>query len=276
MQTQPGAFRLFAFRGITVSLHWTWFLIAGWVILERGFTGRLEIDAAIYLSLFAIVLLHEFGHALACRQVGGKAERILLWPLGGVAYVQPPPRPGPVLWSIAAGPLVNVALAPPLIWASYAVNGGLLADPASLWGAYLQAVAGINLVLLIFNLLPVYPLDGGQILMALLWFVVGRGQALRAVSVIGLFAGAGAVGVALYHQNLLFGVLALFIVWQAWVGLRSARILLRFEKQGVSYGDLQAMLAQRHRQAQAQQPLDARFRVLSEEPPSGPSPDPPR
>ena len=62
-----------------------------------------------YLALFLIVMLHEFGHALACRQVGGTANRIVLWPLGGVAYVNPPQRPGATLWSIAAGPLVNVA-----------------------------------------------------------------------------------------------------------------------------------------------------------------------
>jgi len=70
------------------------------------------------LSLFLIVLMHEFGHQLACRQVGGKTSDIILWPLGGVAYVSPPQRPGAQLWSIAAGPLVNVALFPVLsiIW----------------------------------------------------------------------------------------------------------------------------------------------------------------
>ena len=64
------------------------------------------------LALFLIVLMHEFGHQLACRQVGGQTHDIMLWPLGGVAYVSPPQRPGAQLWSIAAGPLVNVALFP--------------------------------------------------------------------------------------------------------------------------------------------------------------------
>ena len=64
------------------------------------------------LALFLIVLIHEFGHQLACRQVGGKTHDIILWPLGGVAYVSPPQRPGAQLWSIAAGPLVNVVLFP--------------------------------------------------------------------------------------------------------------------------------------------------------------------
>ena len=73
-----------------------------------------------YLTLFLIVLTHEFGHALACRSVGGQANQIVLWPFGGVAYVSPPQRPGAVLWSIVAGPLVNVVLVPD----SFASSGG--------------------------------------------------------------------------------------------------------------------------------------------------------
>ena len=57
-----------------------------------------------YLALFVIVMLHEFGHVLACRQVGGRANRIVLRPLGGIIYVQPPQRPGATLWSITAAP----------------------------------------------------------------------------------------------------------------------------------------------------------------------------
>ncbi len=86
-----------------------------------------------YLALFLIVTIHEFGHALACRQVGGTANQIVLWPLGGVAYVDPPPRPGATLWSIAAGPLVNVALLPVLYvlsrWAGH--RGGRRRRPIS-------------------------------------------------------------------------------------------------------------------------------------------------
>ena len=67
-----------------------------------------------FYALFSIVLIHEFGHQLACRSVGGKTHDIVLWPLGGVAYVSPPQRPGAQLWSIAAGPLVNVVLIPVL------------------------------------------------------------------------------------------------------------------------------------------------------------------
>jgi DNA-directed RNA polymerase subunit RPC12/RpoP len=152
--------------------------------------------------------------------VGGKADRIILWPLGGVAYVSPPMRPGAVLWSIVAGPLVNVALLPvtlPWLW---------LANTSSA-NVYLQSVAGINLILLIFNLLPIYPLDGGKILWALLWFVIGQGRALMVASVIGLFGAAGLGALALWIGDTWLGILALFAAFQAWVGFKSAREMRR-------------------------------------------------
>src|SRR5579863_10174022 len=106
-----GSFRLFRVKNIDVYLNWTWFLVAVFEIQARhGYYTSILWNVLEYLALFAVVLMHEFGHALACRSVGGRAERILLWPLGGVAYVQPPPRPGALLWSIVAGPLVNFVL----------------------------------------------------------------------------------------------------------------------------------------------------------------------
>jgi Zn-dependent protease len=99
--------------GISVYMHWSWLLVAFFEMQYRVNTYTSQFwNAAEYVALFAIVLLHEFGHVLACRQVGGKADQIVLWPLSGIAFVSPPPRPGAVLWSIAAGPLVNVVLVP--------------------------------------------------------------------------------------------------------------------------------------------------------------------
>src|SRR3954466_6779267 len=114
--TRQGSFRLFRIAGIDVFLHWSWFLAA--MILMNQPLGHYVSPiwkVLEYLALFGIVLLHEMGHALACRQVGGQANQIVLWPLGGVAYVDPPQRPGATLWSIAAGPLVNVVLLPILL-----------------------------------------------------------------------------------------------------------------------------------------------------------------
>src|ERR1051325_5477832 len=100
LPTRQGSIRLFRLAGIEVFLNWTWLLGAIYFLQyqRREFSSLIWVGLE-YLSLFAIVLMHEFGHALACRSVGGRANEIILWPLGGVAYVSPPQRPGPILWS---------------------------------------------------------------------------------------------------------------------------------------------------------------------------------
>src|SRR5664279_3803090 len=121
MPTHKGSFKIFTLAGISVFVHWSWFLVAIYSIQFRTHEFSSMIwNVLEYLSLFAIVLIHEFGHQLACRQVGGKTHDIVLWPLGGVAYVSPPQRPGAQLWSIAAGPLVNLVLIPVLaaLWSA--------------------------------------------------------------------------------------------------------------------------------------------------------------
>ncbi|MGB0766652.1 MAG: site-2 protease family protein [Phycisphaeraceae bacterium] len=233
-----GSFKLFRLFGIDVFLHWSWFLIAVFLIPRFGqgvFTGGgntpMVWSAALYITLFAIVLLHEFGHALACRQVGGQAKHIVLWPLGGVAFVQPPHRPGAHLWSIVAGPLVNVMLVPATVIAYYLVRGELFLLPES--GNNVQAFAFyvmvMNAGLLVFNMLPVYPLDGGQTLLALLWFVVGRVKALKFASVVGLVAAAIVLLLSVIFYEPWYLVMALFVGLQAWNGFRLAGALAKMD-----------------------------------------------
>src|SRR5690242_17046978 len=187
-----GSIRLFRFSGITVFLHWSWFVLAIYEI-QRPFGRYHSITWNIleYVGVFVIVTMHEFGHALACRQTGGEANQIVLWPLGGVAYVDPPPRPGATLWSIAAGPLVNVALLPVLIilWILSRSLGWAEVMPNAF--GFVRSLCVINTGLLVFNLLPIYPLDGGQILRALLWFPFGRARSLVAATIIGFVGVAG-------------------------------------------------------------------------------------
>src|SRR5205814_2182443 len=151
-----GSLRLFRFAGIDVFLHWAWFLVAAFEISNRTRNYSSPVwNVLEYLTLFLIVMVHEFGHALACRQVGGIADRIMQWPLGGVAYVDPPPRPGATLWSIAAGPLVTLALIPilKLIGISSRSFGWAATMPDAY--AFLSAIWFMNWGLLIFNLLPI-------------------------------------------------------------------------------------------------------------------------
>lgn len=204
--------RLFRAFGIDVYVHWAWIFVAIYQINYRAnaysFIGW---KIAEYLALFLIVLIHEFGHALATRQVGGKADQILLWPLGGVAYVSPPARPGAELWSIAAGPLVNVVLFfvfTAIAWfKGIPLFGEVLSDP----DAFLRNLWFINTGLLIFNLLPVYPLDGGQIFRSLLWFIIGRARSMYVAAIFG-FLGAAALGLwALSTRSLWLGIITFYL-----------------------------------------------------------------
>ncbi len=225
---QRGSLRLLRVLGIDVFVHWSWLIVA---VLEyqyhaqRKDMGSPVWYVALYLTLFGIVMLHEFGHALACRQVGGKADRIYLWPLGGVAFVQPPPRPEAYLWSLAAGPLVNLVLVPITLAPCLAAYfGGWWGTPAA---SFLVMICGMNFFLLFFNMLPIFPLDGGQILHALLWMVIGRAQSLLVVTILGLMGAGGLMLVGLVPGWWPLLVIGGFAALASLAGLVRARTLLR-------------------------------------------------
>jgi Zn-dependent protease len=219
-----GSFRLFRFAGIDVYLHWSWLLVAAFLLSTRQHAYSSPLwNIAEYLALFGLVLLHEFGHALACRQVGGIAHKIVLWPLGGIAFVSPPPRPGPVLWSLAAGPLVNLVLAPILIGTVILLNRTGVAAAQPELAELMWMIALINGVLLVFNLLPVYPLDGGQILRSLLWFIVGPRRSLLIASSIGLVGVLVLVGIAIVRRDWWLGFISLYLGGNCWQTFRHAR-----------------------------------------------------
>src|SRR5213595_3495128 len=227
-----GTIRLFKFSGITVYLHFSWFLIAAYEFTRRmGVYSSPVWSALEYISLFAIVLLHEFGHALACRQTGGVADRIVLWPLGGIAFVNPPRRPGAMLWSIAAGPLVNVVLLPILTILLFSI-GVPETNEASDLSRFVFHLWWINLGLLIFNLLPVYPLDGGQILRSLLWFPLGEIRSLQIASVIGLIGSIALAGLMLFLGMDIFwtAIMSLFLISRAVAGWQYSKALILEEE----------------------------------------------
>lgn len=231
ISTQSGSIRLFRLAGVQVFLHWSWFVVALVEMSTRSRAyGSPAWNVAEYLTLFFIVLLHEYGHALATRQTGGQADEIILWPLGGIAFVRAPQRPGAQLWSVAAGPLVNVLLVPVLFglqWARLNLGWGL--DSADL-GRFLRAVFWINGSLLVFNLLPVYPLDGGQILRSLLWYPLGRARSLQIASVVGFVGLAALVGLALWQRSIWMGIMVLFLGQQCLSGYKQAQALLALHR----------------------------------------------
>jgi len=241
MPTRSWSFRLFRLFGIDVYLSWFWFLVPVYFIGHtQSFSSALWILLAC-VALFLIVLIHEFGHQLACRQTGGKTNDIILWPFGGVAYVNSPQRAGAQLWSIAAGPLVNVILIPILSALVFICShlGWYDSHPDAY--DFIQIVWLINIRLLIFNMLPIFPLDGGQILRSLLWFPFGRTNSLFVATIIGF------VGITvMILMDLLFlvspetnflgldpiwlGMIIFFLLRSCWNGFKQAQALSRAAK----------------------------------------------
>ncbi len=228
LPTSQGSFRLFRLFGIQVFLHWTWFILAYY----RFQTGKDLYEKPIwmiweYVTLFGIVLLHEFGHSLACRSVGGRADTIILWPFGGIAFVQPPPRPGANLWSIAAGPLVNVLLVPVIFGIrTFATASGFApeySDPAR----FLEMLEWINLLLLVFNILPIYPLDGGQIFQSILWYFIGHAKSVIVAASTGIVLSVAGGGYLLLQGEYFVALIAVFLISQSWRSLQWARASLK-------------------------------------------------
>ncbi len=208
--------------GIRVRVHVIFIIYAVAQLLFAGIsrdTLGLSFTAIAIAWLFVIVLLHEFGHCFACRWVGGEADDILMWPLGGLASVLPPDTPKGNLVTTIGGPAVNAILLVPLagLMYVYGMADRLLFNPLDLsfalggltWGQTALFLAYVvNLAILLFNvLLPIFPLDGGRILYASMWTKLGKRRAMDIALMVG-FVGAIALGVfgLVANQTLLLGV----------------------------------------------------------------------
>jgi stage IV sporulation protein FB len=207
------ALPLYRLGGITVKVH-VFFVL--YIVLELIFANTRS-DAigmgytALFLgTLFVLVLLHEYGHCLACRFVGGEADEILMWPLGGLASCRPPHHWKASLVTTLGGPVVNVVLWPILGLAVLAMGtgwGGVLFNPlfpnralASLgldswWKVAVWQAYYVNFMLLAFNMLCVmFPLDAGRVVQELLWGRLGYRRSMEIATTAGLgMAGALAI-----------------------------------------------------------------------------------
>ncbi len=228
--------------GVTVRVHAiflvvvvTWLLKSLIADPRAGASTPFDLPHTLVVmgALFLIVLLHEFGHVLACRRVGGDADEILLWPLGGLASVDPPRHWKAELWTTLGGPLVNVALfAAGVVVLGFGVDwrlSAVLPNPlnpvgfAAMPGRLFETIFlihWINLVLLLLNLLPLFPLDGGRILVAVLSRRLGSIAATRIASRIGVVGSALMIAAALVLESWVLGAIAVFCLATCWVSLR--------------------------------------------------------
>jgi Zn-dependent protease/CBS domain-containing protein len=179
--------------GIDVYVHFTFFLLllflgyASWK--ATGDAGAALGGVVFLLCLFGCVLLHEFGHALMARRYGIGTHDITLLPIGGVARLERmPEKPAQELWVALAGPAVNVVIAA-LLYGWLALSaGGIrlpwveLSQPA---GGLVARLAAVNLLLVVFNMLPAFPMDGGRVLRAVLAAGMGRRRATAIAANVG-------------------------------------------------------------------------------------------
>ncbi len=212
---------------VEIRVHVLFLIWAGYSLVAAGHAWR---DEAWFMGmLFGIVLVHEFGHCFGARSVGGDAREIMLWPLGGLAFAHAPMTPWAQFVTVACGPLVNLifcvlsgailvgmagtlAVLPlhPMAWPNLHLLAG-----APEWVLYVVIFYAVNFFLLGFNLLPIYPLDGGQLLQTILWPFLGLQRSMYLACQIGL-VGAVLLGLLGLQQGGMMLFIAIFGGMTCW------------------------------------------------------------
>lgn len=254
------SFSLGRILGIQVYVHFTFFLLlafVGFTEWMRSSNPAAAVIAVLFLvSLFGCVLLHEFGHALAARGYGIHTRDIVLLPIGGVARMERmPSKPLQELWVAIAGPLVNVVIAGGLfVGLTLKGTGTFSLDPIN--GSLAQRLLVVNIFLVLFNLLPAFPMDGGRVLRALLALRLSYAHATRIAARIGQ-AMAFLFGFVGLFSNPMLLLIALFV----WVG--AAQESAAIEAQSSVSGALvrEAMMT-RYRTLSPEQSLGDAARLL--------------
>jgi len=185
--------------GIKIIVHWTFFFLILWVVFDElkrgGTTESILFNVAFVLAIFFCVVLHELGHALTAKRFGINTEKITLLPIGGMASLDKiPESPKQELLVVIAGPLVNVFIAvllyliapiQELVNINFTENIETFSDFTL--QNFLLYLFIVNVGLVIFNIIPAFPMDGGRILRALLAMKIDRVKATQIASSIGQF-----------------------------------------------------------------------------------------
>ncbi len=232
-----GSYRIGTFFGIGVYLHFTFLLLLAFLTWADYHTSGSVIEAlsslGFIVALFVCLIMHEYGHALSARRFGIKTKDITLLPIGGVARLERmPDKPWQEFVVAIAGPMVNVVIAI-LIIGGLSITGSLseirsgflpLTDISA--SGFWLSLAKINILLILFNMLPAFPMDGGRVVRSLLAMVLPYEKATAFASLLGkimavLFVlevfGINTIPFLDGDGNFILGFIAIFI----WMGAAS-------------------------------------------------------
>ena len=211
--------------GIGVYLHWSFWLLPAWILLSAGGGLAGAVGSVLFVfAIFGCVVLHELGHALMARHYGIGTRDITLYPIGGVANLERMPRrPSQELAIALAGPAVNVVIAGTLFGTLLVAGVGAQGPSFSLvGGSFLLNLLAVNVALVVFNMLPAFPMDGGRVLRA---FLAMRMSYLRATE-IAVRVGQG-VAIALGLLGLWTGGTLLFVALFVFLAARAELAMAR-------------------------------------------------
>ena len=222
--------KLGRFAGIDVYVHATFLLLIGWVgvshWLEHQSWGEVFNGILFILALFACVVLHEYGHALTARKYGIKTRDITLYPIGGVARLERmPEKPIEELWVAMMGPAVNVVIAAGLFAYLYLTNSLVPLNQLTVAsGSFLERLMTVNISLVLFNLIPAFPMDGGWVLRAILAMRMDYVRATQIAASIGQ-----GMAFLLGFWGLFNNPFLLFIAFFVWIGASQEASLVQMK-----------------------------------------------
>ncbi len=213
------SWKLGRFLGIDVFMHFTFLLLIGWVLLSHWAAGE-SLAVAVegvgfILALFGCVVLREYGHALTARRYGIKTRDITLLPIGGVARLERmPDKPAQELWVALAGPAVNVVIAIVLFAWLLLTSALVPIDELEVGsGSFIERLMVVNIVLVGFNLIPAFPMDGGRVVRALLAMRMEYTQATQIAASLGQ-----SIAILFGFLGLVSNPFLLFIAFFVWIG----------------------------------------------------------
>ena len=241
-----GTLKIATLFNIPVFLHWSFPLIFVWIL----FLGY-QIDAGVqpivmlsvfFISIFSCVVLHEYGHALTARKYGVNTRDIILSPIGGVARLEKiPSRPIEELLVAIAVPAVNLVIALILlpILLLFRKDGVFPVGESELevlsqWNNLGPLVLWTNILLIVFNLVPAFPMDGGRVLRSLLAMKLSRVKATKIAFIVAQFCAAGFLIWGLYFGNYILAFIAIFVVLTSRVEWKNVQRAAFIEGQSVS------------------------------------------